>query len=120
MVKQLTEENVGERMTEETMEENLKGDSIQYAIVFLTFFLLCFGWVLPALFRKENDNVEIPDYIWLSSAAFHVFGVAIWINIAILTFPYKDFRAEAYTSLAFVGLCLTSFISLVIWFCLTR
>lgn len=114
----MTEETVGVNLTEETMEENLKDENTlnQYAVVFLTFFLLCFGWVLPAVFRKENVNVKIPEYIWFGSSGFHVIGAAIWINIVIVAFQHKEARTLAYKSLAFVGLCLTSFISLVIWF----
>lgn len=109
-----------EKATEETGAETLQKVSTidQYAVLFLTFFLLSFGWVFPVAFPKENVNVRIPGYIWLSSAAFHVIGAAIWINVVIFAFQYKELRSLAYKSLVYLGLCLISFISLFIWFCL--
>ena len=114
MEKQLTEETVGGNL-EETVAKNPPID-LGITVQLMTIFLLTFGWVLPVEFRKENVNVRIPSYIWLSSAAFHVICIVVFINIAIVAFQHKEARTLAYKSLAFVGLCLTSFISLVIWF----
>ena len=119
----MTEETVGERMTEETVGENSteeEGDRglqiMSCILLFLTIFLLGFGWFLPVTFRRENVNVRIPDYIWFGSAAFHVIITAIWTLPAIMAFQFRNLRILAYVCLVFIGLCLTSFISLVIWF----
>ena len=118
MEKQLTEETVGGNL-EETLAKNPPID-IGITVQLMTFFLLTFGWVLPVEFRKENVNVRIPSYIWLSSAAFHVICIVIFINIAIVAFRCKEARTLALGSLFYLGLCLTSFISLFIWFCQDR
>ena len=119
MEKQLTEETVGEKLTEETVAKNPPID-IGITVQLLTYFLLTFGWVLLVEFRKENVNVRIPDYIWLCSAAFHVICIAIWINFAIVTFRCKESRFLAFGSIVYLGLCLISFSLLFICFCLDR
>lgn len=123
MEKKVTEETVGERMTEETVGENSteeEGDrSLEITsciLLFFTLFLLGFGWFLPVKFRRENVNVRIPDYIWFGSAAFHVIITAIWTLPAIMAFQVRNTRILAYVCFVFIGLCLTSFVSLFIWF----
>ena len=123
MEKKVTEETVGEGMTEETVGENSteeegdRGMLIMLCLLLLfTIFLLGFGWFLPVTFRRENVNVRIPDYIWFGSAAFHVIITAIWTLPAIMAFQLRNLRFLAYVCLVFIGLCLTSFVSLFIWF----
>lgn len=118
MEKQLTEETVGGNL-EETVAKNPPID-LGITVQLMTIFLLTFGWVLPVEFRKENVNVRIPDYIWLCSAAFHVIALLISTYVTIFAFRHKELKFMVFGSLVYLGMCLTSFISLIIWFCLDR
>ena len=118
MEEKATEETVGKRMTEERVDKFQ--EIITCIIIFLTIFLLCSGWFLPTAFQIKNVNVRIPDYIWLSSAAFHVIITTIWTSLTIVVFQNKDssreWKAVAFGFLSILGLCLTSFVSLFTWF----
>ena len=118
----MTEETLGERMTEKRVVKGL--NILTCIMIFLAIFPLFSGWFLPVTFQTKNVNVKIPDYIWLSSAAFHVIITTIWTSITIAAFRDKDSTKEsktaAFVGLLFVGLCLTSSVFLFIWFCRDR
>ena len=117
MEKQSTEETMGERMTEETGAKNPTID-IGITVQLLIYSLLCFGWVLLVTFEERNVNVR--GYIWLCSAAFHVIALLISTYGTIFAFRHKELKFMVFGSLVYLGMCLTSFISLIIWFCLDR
>ena len=108
---------MGERMTEETGAKNPTID-IGITVQLLIYSLLCFGWVLLVTFEERNVNVR--GYIWLCSAAFHVIALLISTYGTIFAFRHKELKFMVFGSLVYLGMCLTSFISLIIWFCLDR
>ena len=114
MEENVTEENDVERMAKGERTKTL--DILSCILLFLTIFPLGSGFLLPYIFQTKNDNVRIPDYIWFGSAAFHVIITAIWTLPAIMAFQVKNTRILAYVCFVFIGLCLTSFVSLFTWF----
>ena len=104
-------------MTEETGAKNPTID-IGITVQLLIYSLLCFGWVLLVTFEERNVNVR--GYIWLCSAAFHVIALLISTYGTIFAFRHKELKFMVFGSLVYLGMCLISFISLFIWFCLDR
>jgi hypothetical protein len=122
MEENVTEETDVERMAKGERTKTL--DILSCILLFLTIFPLGSGFLLPYIFQTKNDNVRIPDYIWLSSAAFHVISTAIWTGFTISAFQDKDSTREStgavWLGLIFLGLCLTLSVFLLIWFCRDR
>ena len=118
----MTEETDVERMAKGERTKTL--DILSCILLFLTIFPLGSGFLLPYIFQTKNDNVRIPDYIWLSSAAFHVISTALWTGFTIVDFQDKDSTRESKTGvwwcLLCLGFCLTISVFLLIWFCRDR
>ena len=122
MEENVTEETDGERMAKGERTKTL--DIFACIIFFLTIFLLCSVWILPVEFQERNFNVRVPDYIWLSSAAYLVIITTIWTGFTIIAFQQKDSSREStaavWVGLIFLGLCLTISVFLFIGFCRDR
>ena len=110
MVEQMTEETVGENLT-----ENPKFD-IWGGMFSLTFFLLVCGWFLPIPASVEN---EVPGYIWFFSAAFQVIGTAIWIAFVTSIQDNESERTKEHNSIVLV-MCFLSLFAFFIWFCVAK
>lgn len=108
----MTEETEWEDWTEETMPENLRND-IGVRALFLTFFLSGSGWFLP---RPQGDNGEIPGYLWLYSAAFHVISIAIWIEILVTSIQKKESKRTIETHLIILGVSFLSSFAFFLYF----
>ena len=79
MEENVTEETDVERMAKGERTKTL--DILSCILLFLTIFPLGSGFLLPYIFQTKNDNVRIPDYIWLSSSHLVLSGSVIQLQM---------------------------------------
>ena len=116
----MAEEIVEEKVTEETVAENLETDfrlwgEKETKSFFSTFFFLCCGWVLPGFFRER-----IPVYIWFFYAVFQVIGIGIGIDIVFASIQYCNSRRMIGNNLITFCMHLILCIGIFGYYCVTE
>lgn len=106
---------MGVRLTEESMAENLRNGRLELEkVFFLTLLMFFFDWLVLVA------DIKIGGFIWFFSAAFHVYGTKIWLDIVIASIRCKKLLKGIEKYLFIVDTCFVSCLAIYTFYYLAQ